>query len=382
MIAIIGVLVGLLLPAVQAAREAARRMSCSNNFKQIGLALHNYHSAHNLMPNHGGGSKHPGQFIWYASHPRTNNNRSLSCLVGMLPFLEQQSLWEQIANPLDGYAPMGPSPDDENYLPWITELPSFRCPSDPGIGAPAMARTNYAASLGDSCWLAVFGKFRNRFYAWRAHPWFVWRLCLRRHWRTGACRLPRLHFSHDEGGRFRDVLDGLSNTIAMGEIASDLGDRDARTIARAYGGIDATIRDNPTNCAGTFLDANRPQFWDSSAVTVAAALGRGYRWASFYPTDSQIHTVRPPNSEICTRTPGGVDMSLVSVSSRHQGGANVLMGDCAVKFITDSIEAGTQTSGMVHSGGTGAQAPGSQSPYGLWGSLGTRAAKEVIESEF
>uniref|UniRef100_UPI003563BA8C DUF1559 family PulG-like putative transporter n=1 Tax=Novipirellula sp. TaxID=2795430 RepID=UPI003563BA8C len=74
-------------------------------------------------------------------------------------------------------------------------------------------------------------------------------------------------------------------------------------------------------------------------------------------------------------------------SSRHQGGCHILMGDGAVKFITDSIEAGSSrnTGGggaMVRLGGTGNAAPGQQSPYGLWGSLGTRASKEVIGSDF
>ena len=116
-IAIIGILVGLLLPAVQAAREAARRMSCSNNFKQIGLAMHNYHSAYKQLPTHGTGT---GNGYWNADQSactlvpqgtianagnddwRPNelgNSQRLSCLVGMTPFIEQQGLWESIKNP-------------------------------------------------------------------------------------------------------------------------------------------------------------------------------------------------------------------------------------------------------------------------------------------
>ena len=98
-IAIIGVLVGLLLPAVQAAREAARRMSCSNNFKQIGLAVHNYHSAYKELPRQGAGTGQDIASGHYANDSQIANNQSLSYIVGILPFMEQQALWEEIANP-------------------------------------------------------------------------------------------------------------------------------------------------------------------------------------------------------------------------------------------------------------------------------------------
>jgi len=398
-IAIIGVLVGLLLPAVQAAREAARRMSCSNNFKQIGLGIHNYHAAYNMLPKHGTGT-HPdtplqiwipfGSGNWAPNGPA--NNMRLSMLVPLLPFIEQQALWEQISNPLalnsDGTLRMplpwpafGPTPDVIDYGPWPTETPTFRCPSDPGVGLPALGRTNYSVCAGDS------SNFIRDGYHWvrngRPLPYDA---------TAGSANHSNAsHRGVFVAGRnmsFRDILDGLSNTIAMGEIATDLGDRDIRTII-----TDGTqnnrnnLINNPSWCrdqtAGpnAFIDPLRPQYWHTDTNLRSAISARGYRWADSFPLYTMCTTILPPNTELCSM--GSLDRDLVcSPSSRHQGGAHVLMADGAVRFITDSIEAGDRRAPMVRNGGTGATSPGSMSPYGLWGSLGTRASKEIISEEF
>ncbi|WP_182867463.1 DUF1559 domain-containing protein [Stieleria mannarensis] len=385
-IAIIGILVGLLLPAVQAAREAARRMSCSNNFKQIGLALHNYHSAYKKLPMHGGGT-HPTVPAWSWSNTTTGTNMRLSMLVGLTPFIEQQALWDSIRNPNDfdddgviDFPPMGPTPENIDYAPWATDLPTLRCPSDPGQGLPALGRTNYAACLGDSTDFMRDGYLNVRQDS-TVLPY--------QPTNGTAQRVRAAHrgvFEVRKETRFRDILDGLSNTIAMGEIATDLGDKDSRTSLTAGGTYSTnnnhwTIVVTPTWCV-QHLDPDRPRFWNPAAPIVGATSGRGFRWASFNPTFTMVHTVRPPNSEICSA--GAVNRNnLMSVSSRHQGGAHVLMGDGAVIFMTDSIESGDQNNRMVYQWGDGSfnNAPGSASPYGLWGALGTKAGREVIQEQ-
>lgn len=383
-IAIIGVLVGLLLPAVQAAREAARRMSCSNNFKQIGLAIHNYHSAYNRVPANGIGtvSTPSSGSAWWNSNA-TANNRRLSTLVGILPFVEQQGLWEQISNPMDfdgdgviDFQAMGPTPDNIDYTPWATEIPGFRCPSDPGVGLPALGRSNYASCLGDGSWETMVGPWDGDLL----EPVSTYRFTRAQAGHRGFFR-PR-----DARGRFRDILDGLSNTIAMGEIATYLGDRDARLSLPNDGGTlggngaaNAAIRDNPGVC-DTFVDPARPSTWLNGASRETRA--RGFRWADFKQIFNGCFTILPPNDIYCARHNGDDLSGTAPMSSRHQGGVHVLMGDGAVKFITDSIDAGNRNHGDVWVNGTGARAPGSQSPYGLWGALGTRAAKEVIDEEF
>ncbi|OYP36370.1 DUF1559 domain-containing protein [Rhodopirellula sp. MGV] len=395
-IAIIGILVGLLLPAVQAAREAARRMSCSNNFKQIGLASHNYHSAFKQLPTHMGGTRRlPAGASWFSGYGDDCNMMMLSVFVGLTPFFEQQGLWDTIANPnsVDLTNPntprnppwpaMGPTPTEEDndvvkvnqrntaYPPWMTEIPTLRCPSDPGQGLPAMGRSNYAACLGDALHYTDNGS-----YWYNLRGWPKIEVHTNSNLSTqAACRgvfIPR------RAMKFRDILDGLSNTIMMGEIATDLGDRDVRTLPHTFApGTFTGLRNNPYVCHSD-VDPERPKFWMSNLTDVAAGnQGRGFRWASGCQPYTAMNTILPPNSETCMSL-GDTSPGALSASSRHQGGTHVLMSDGAVVFITDSIEAGSPTNGTVVLGETGNRAPGSASPYGLWGSLGTRASREVI----
>ena len=385
-IAIIGVLVGLLLPAVQAAREAARRMSCSNNFKQLGLAIHNYHSTFDGLPLHGTGTREP--VTNFLSTSVVTSNSTLSALVGMLPFMEQQALWEQISNPLlartdkstttnpGGTIPwpaMGPTGENAQYPPWITEIATLRCPSDPGTGLPGLGRTNYSVSVGDAFRGAEFyGPYLNDLFTVNSG----------RAQQSNACQ--RGVFRTLEKTNFRDILDGLSNSIMMAEITTDLGDRDIRTRFYNRGLGFATFPDSTTHCR-VDIDPQRPQFWGptvseaggGSQALLSPTQGRGLQWASYYPIYTMSHTVLPPNAEVCGRSTMFVGQ-LVGASSRHQGGVHVLMGDGAVRFVTNSIDTGDLSIGSIRENGTGNRAPGVASNYGLWGSLGTRASREVI----
>jgi prepilin-type N-terminal cleavage/methylation domain-containing protein len=384
-IAIIGVMVGLLLPAVQAAREAARRMSCSNNFKQIGLAIHNYHAAYDRMPQQGTGTyNYSGALYDTPSASPSGGGNSyyrLSFLVGITPFIEQQALWEQISNPYvttGGYwQAMGPLPTTtlavlsaNHYSPWITDVSGYRCPSDPGKGLPSLGRTNYAACWGDAN------------HATRDAETYVNEAGLSNATNVGYVNVAsRGAFIYRKKTGFRDILDGLANTIMCGEILTDLGDRDIRSTPANAGGRTAAQWD-----AGGLLrcragiDVARPRFW-SAGQSIAASVEdrRGSKWMAANALYTAFFTMLPPNSELCHH--GNYhEEYLASTSSHHQGGTHVLMGDGAVKFITDSIDAGNVNSPQVtiHN----YLPSGSASPFGLWGSLGTRASRETINSDF
>ena len=343
-------------------------MNCSNNLKQIGLGLHNYHSAYKQLPTQMSGTFTPG---WEHDQDRDSVMQQNSWLVGILPYVEQQALWEIVSNPyrfdLAGnplpagqYFPaMGVAGDSDagtsgnvtnpgarGYIGWMTEVPTFRCPSDPGVGLPAQGRTNYGASLGDAVHSQHLG------------PW-TWDYRNYDSGRSQAMRAAqRGFFVAKTQSKFRDVLDGLANTIAAGEIATDLGDRDIRTNGGRNAAVAAAAAD--IDACDVDIDPATPTFWLDSATVAAEGdwplrYGRGFAWAHGYTYMSGIQTIRPPNKAVCLDSAGGQWLPIRHdgvnpPSSRHQGGAHILMGDGAVVFITDSIEAGDQNSVPVRIG--------------------------------
>jgi prepilin-type N-terminal cleavage/methylation domain-containing protein/prepilin-type processing-associated H-X9-DG protein len=376
-IAIIGVLVGLLLPAVQAAREAARRMSCSNNFKQIGLSLHNYHSAYKNLPMNCGGTNR-------LLNDNYNNRFSLSWLVGITPFMEQQALWEQISNPFafnrngsarnPPYPAMGPAPWHENYQPWLTQVPTYRCPSDPVERSfNRVAFTNYSACQGDAFFEQHHAGVNNNGNPSGSGTWGE----------EGGARWARGVFRTRHFTKFRDIKDGLSNTIAAGEnVVNDLS-REVKSMVRN----DGNVGNVPPNSWENDADPTNPQMWATGVnLDTSRNHGRGRRWPDGRMQFSSFHTIRPPNSYSVQRGHG--NFGHFSASSRHQGGAHVLMADGAVIFLTDSIEAGNQNAVAYGRRDPNGIDPGNhdwgvgqESPFGLWGALGTKAGRETVEEQ-
>ncbi len=318
-IAIIGVLVGLLMPALsRSSSGAARRMSCSNNIKHLGLAMHNYHAAYDQLPSLRGGTE-------------SGNRRRLSGLAAMLPFLEQQELWQQIESGSRGDHPsMGPVPWNKTFDPWTTEIPGFRCPTDGQRGDP-FGRTNYVFCIGD--------------LVQSAH----------------SPVQPRGFFGGTVVQRFGDITDGISHTIAMGEVVTHQDDR-RRDCRWAIDVPTEWLIDR--QLAEVLFDENRPDRF-RGAVRLSP-LGRGQRWADGAVALSGFQTIQPPGGGQWSVGRSITDDGLYVTSSLHVGGTHVLMGDGAVKFLTQSIDA----------------SPSEGLPHGLWGALGTATGGESIDENF
>ncbi|MCC9605547.1 DUF1559 domain-containing protein [Blastopirellula sp. JC732] len=192
-IAIIGVLIALLLPAVQQAREAARRMSCSNNLKQLGLALHNYHDTHLVFP-YGRSGAAEGSGL---GSPNPQLYRSQTGLTALLPFIEQKALYDTI----DFNAGFG---DPVNWGKYQPRVEAFLCPSNPQDEG-----VSYTGSIpgDDDCWgthyVPVAHSGRNGVVARDLAS-------------SVGYRKDGLFYLNSKNG-FRDIVDGTTNTLAIAE---------------------------------------------------------------------------------------------------------------------------------------------------------------------
>ena len=198
-ISIIGVLVSLLLPAVQAAREAARRTSCNNNLKQIGLALHTYHDTYRVLP--------PG---WVAFNPSTGRPHWLgepgwAWSARILPFMEQTNVYEGLIHP------ELPITDDANAEARATPIPVYRCPSDIG------ART-FGLRGGDP-YFGSGGGFRPVDLATGNYPGVFGTVDFHDICHGAKCE-GNGSIIFQRGIRFADVRNGLSQTFVVGERSS------------------------------------------------------------------------------------------------------------------------------------------------------------------
>ncbi|MCI0360686.1 MAG: DUF1559 domain-containing protein [Planctomycetaceae bacterium] len=220
-IAIIGVLVALLLPAVQAAREAARRTSCKNNMKQLGIALHNYHDTYRIFPSATYNHKaciHTGIFV--GSSPTL----SASGWVSALPFFEQTTVQSKYnLNGCVSHAVASgtgnPNPEagdavaNGNGLLATTKLPVFICPSDPNPHFMTDTQANsqfYAIKVGSG----LKGAKTNYDFHVNCHI-----NC--NHWKTLANNLRNIFGENSDSG-LHSVIDGTSSTFMIGETTLDV----------------------------------------------------------------------------------------------------------------------------------------------------------------
>ena len=301
-IAIIGILVGLLLPAVQAAREAARRMSCSNNLKQLGLALHTYHDTFKRFP--------AGSYSvnWLPLYPNANHNnnglpwvaglwRKGSTLVKLLPYVEQSAFFNQIPFAgdvdlwFDTVQPATPVTSFSGRRPREFNIPTFLCPSDPPARTD-LALSNYGCSMGSQAMPA--NTTSCALYTGNLNGATGHGTDTRTNQISGV--FSRIHWA----ASLSELTDGTSSTIAMGEIRP--------------------------NCAD-----HHNQGWPKGNCL----------WTS---------TIPPINYNTCRGEAGGdlgqarncnsfdVWMTSQGFKSKHTGGAQMVLGDGSVQFLSQSID--------------------------------------------
>jgi len=292
-IAIIGVLIGLLLPAVQKVREAAARIKCQNNLKQIGLALHSYHDTHRRFPKGAQNDYLP----W--GPPRTTWS------IWIYPYLEQEPAYNKFDPSLGSAAQISWYNNANSIGPnsaTAAVVPAFYCPSD-GLGV--VTRTVPQGTYSFSNYLGFFGDISYGKGIPGAAPPVN----------------KRAAFGLNYGARLTDFTDGTSNSMMVGEYLRGLPEY--------------------TNTADLPGNDFRGVIWSDQA-------GYSQIYTALTPNNSSPDMLYPqgycynrPELNLPCATAAGPDDHMAGSRSRHPRGVNVVFADGSVHFITDEISSST-----------------------------------------
>ena len=386
-ISITSILLGLLVTAVQAAREAGRRAKCSNNLKQVALAVQMYHNIHNGLP------ALCITYKRYSAVERTDTDRvigSVGAQIFLLPYLEQAQVYDDFeafasSTPLESntekffvYEPYPPSypnvyvdgPRPRHWASGVV-IPVFACPSDGESGvieSPAIeydlmiekgfpfdytdwqfSRSNLMFSMGDAplynCGIDTPATERGPF---TPHSW----------------------------KSFSDVTDGLTNTLCLAESISGRP-TDHTAAHNGWAAKQSDVR-RDVAAAPDAQDPDNMLVWPSLCLrTVNKIDPMKLDWFAGRPLANGFSANLPPNSLTCSFGRSSFGSVMGGVSSFHPSGANAAMMDGSVRFIRDDIDTGDL---MVpeHRLRETNQALKGKSTYGVWGSLGSINGGEAV----
>ena len=313
-IAIIAILIALLLPAVQQAREAARRSQCKNNLKQIGLAMHNYHDTHNTLP--------PGYIDLTTVTPTGGSMDDCghwAWSVFLLPFVDQASLYN-LLDPGNVHASVAIAAHEVEMR---DTYPAFRCPS--GLG-PAyhsaagrkISNSDFNPNGSDKPLSVTHYVVSNNTATVR-----LFQASNPARGDTGAVG----PFFQNSRVNFSDFIDGTSNTILAGERAYQRAGGDLN-----YAGMLFCVRGNADSdpiLSGMPTASDGPGGWNQGLLTIAGSA----RYPINVPIDSNADG----------------DPESMAYSSNHEGGAHFLLGDGSVRFISENIDSAPTNAGIVDS---------------------------------
>jgi prepilin-type N-terminal cleavage/methylation domain-containing protein/prepilin-type processing-associated H-X9-DG protein len=287
-IAIIAILIGLLLPAVQKVREAAARLSCQNNLKQMAIALHAYHDVNTKLP--------PGR-----------DDNEFSAHAYILPFLEQDAIYRQINFKID-------YDDPPNAAPMAARVKTFVCPMDAGASSPPeWAPNNYRMNQGSAIlWGLPSASGANATLPAPNGPFFV-----------------------NSATKLTDMTDGTSNTALLSEHPTGsfnttvVSPHNTFRLGQSTGLYPATPDQAVAMCEG-LTPAQQLQYNGQPWV--------GAPWLQGYHSTTIYFHVGPPNSRSCMYPSGRIG---TAARSQHSGGVNVALGDGSVRFVTNAIPLAT-----------------------------------------